>query len=136
VVLYQTRNLKLGYDDGEGWLYARWMGAQSEDDIRSGGEAMLRAMREVATRYGCGRVLNDNRDVVGSWSHSLTWAANEWLPQMFAAGLRHFAWVLSPDAFAAMSSLRMTATAGNAATQAICTFSGFGEAQAWLRRQR
>jgi hypothetical protein len=134
--LYQGPKLKLSYDPREDWLYARWIGTQSERDIRKGGMAMLQAMRGVAERYRCGRVLNDNREVVGSWSHSLQWAASDWLPQMVAAGLRRFAWVLSPDAYAALSSLRMTSSAGDLAGEAIRTFSDVAEATDWLRRQR
>jgi hypothetical protein len=134
--LFQSRKLEVSHDPGENWLYARWMGRQSARDIREGGRAMLQAMAEVALRHRCGRVLNDNREVVGSWSHSLQWAASEWLPQMRDAGLRRFAWVLSPDGFAALSSLRMTTTAGAAGAETIRTFSDLHEAQDWLRRQR
>jgi hypothetical protein len=133
---YRSPNLELDYDTAGGWIYARWIGTQSERDIRSGGRAMLVAMRWAATHHGCQRVLNDNRDVVGSWSHSLEWSATEWLPQMFEAGLRHFAWVLSPDGFAALSTLRMTGAASSGAGEAIRTFSDFAEAQTWLRRLR
>lgn len=132
---YRSPNLELDYDAASAWIYARWKGTQSERDIRGGGRAMLLAMRLAATRHGCCLVLNDNRDVVGSWSHSLEWAAGEWLPQMFEAGLRRFAWVLSPDGFAALSSLRMTSAAGSTANDAIHTFSDFEDAQKWLRRK-
>ena len=42
------------------------------------------------------RVLNDKRDTSGNWSEALPWLEYEWLPQAVAAGLRAFAYILSP----------------------------------------
>jgi hypothetical protein len=131
--LHEASNIVIEYDTAESWIYSEWIGPQSESDIRGGGHAMISAMRKMNAKYGCTRVLNDNRKVASVWGHSVDWAAKEWLPAMNAAGLKSFAWILSPQATINMSGLRMRLRAGPEVDEYMWTFGDAEEAKAWLR---
>jgi hypothetical protein len=133
---YEGDNLNVQYDPGERWLYARWRGRQSPEDIRRGGRALLAAMRSASIQHACSHVLNDNRDVVGSWSHSLEWTSKEWFPQMVAAGLKRFAWVLSSDGLAQLSAVRVKLDTGPITSGTMSVFADIDEAKRWLAANR
>jgi hypothetical protein len=76
---------------------------------------------EVLRHHSCTRLLNYNRPVLDPWDHSTDW---------IAAGLTHFAHVVSPESFAALSAEMML--------EKICrsfrmrTFENVEDTIAWL----
>lgn len=134
--LYEEKHLVVQFDALERWLYARWIGRQTPENIKSGGHAMVTAMRDASMGHRCGQVLNDNREVVGSWSHSLEWTSKEWFPQMIDAGLKRFAWVLSPDGLAQLTAVRVKLDTGLLTNGTVSVFADIDKAKQWLVSQR
>lgn len=109
------------------WIHTNWAGYLTQDNIKAGALAYINAVRESG--YSC--VLNDSREVLGSWEHSLDWVLNEWAPQAAAAGIRHFALITSPESLA-------ESTASNFLTNIkafeVRLFAEKPSAEAWLQQ--
>ncbi len=108
-------------------LYAQWYGVQSVETVMQGGYKMLDMIKE--TPYT--KLLNSNKNVVGSWDMALDWAENTWTPQMKAAGLRYLAQVLPTSIYATLTIECLIQRIDN--NLEIRLFEDEAEAEAWLR---
>ena len=125
-LLLNEPHIAISYDHLNGWLYADWQGDQSMLSVQQGGHDILRLL----TQQRCQKVLNDNRHVTSMWSEAAEWAGKDWFPSITEAGLRHFAWVYSPNIYSRLSTdLTLQFTQGNAV---IATFDDIDTARAWL----
>ena len=70
------------------WVHTNWIGYLTEEITKAGTEAYTEAVKESG--FNC--VLNDSRQVLGRWEHSVEWALHEWVPQAVYAGT----WMGSP----------------------------------------
>lgn len=107
-------------------VHNNWLGYQTLDSIVLGAN---RCIDEISNS-NCAYLLNDNRLVVGPWDHATDWIANDWTPRAMQAGLTHFAHVVSPESFAALSAEMMSTKIGDAFHMRI--FGDFEEAKNWL----
>lgn len=80
-------------------LYAQWYGVQSVETVKEGGYKLLEMIHEQP--YA--KLLNCNKNVVGSWDMALDWAEKTWTPQMKAAGLRYLAQVVPTSIYATLT---------------------------------
>ncbi len=104
-----------------------WTGFQTVDAVKGGGMKMM----EMLQASGFHKVMNDNTNVMGTWSEAADWAGQEWFPMMEKAGLRYFAWVYSPSAFSRLSAEKaVDVKVGNAIVQ---FFTDTESAREWLR---
>ncbi len=126
--LHTSEHIDLFLEVEERWLYVDWKGYQSVDMVKAGCEQMLRLLAE----HRLSKVLNDNTHVTGIWVGAAAWVASNWFPRMRQAGLRHFAWVLSP---AQLSRISTDTTLQQAAPGTAVTFDNILAAAAWLRQQ-
>lgn len=126
-VIDKASNLEISYDQTQNILFCRWIGVQNTEGIKSSGQQILTHVRGKSI---C-RVLNDNREVRGPWQEAASWAAADWFPEMKAAGLRHFAWVLSADIFAEISARRAMQH-----IEGVRPFQNYEEAYTWLLSQQ
>jgi hypothetical protein len=118
---------KAGRMPDNAFIYAQWFGVQSVETVMDGGYKVLEMMQDKS----CARLLNSNKNVIGSWDMALAWAENEWAPQMRAAGLKYLAQVIP-------SSIYATITIENLIQRIdeefeIRTFAEEEEAELWLR---
>ena len=90
-------------------------------------------MLDLLKKNKCSKVLNDNRNVKGSWSEASDWAGKEWLPEMEAAGLRFLAWVYSPSRFSQLAAEKSVNV--SRANVVIKFFDDIEEASNWLEEQ-
>ena len=97
---YQNEHIAIVQDSENEWLEVDWKGFQTIEQVKAGGMKML----EMLADSGFHKVLNDNTNVLGTWSEASDWAGQEWFPMMEKAGLRYFAWVYSPSAFSRLSA--------------------------------
>jgi hypothetical protein len=111
---------------GNAFIYARWYGVQSVETVMAGGYKLLEMMQEQP----CPRLLNSNKNVIGSWDMALEWAENEWAPGMRAAGLRYLAQVVPASYYATLSIESLIQRIDN--TFEIRTFEEEAPAEAWL----
>ena len=119
--------LTINTDVENRWVAVDWMGYLTADSIKAGAQAYTDAL--AASGFSC--VLNDTRAVRGPWDHSMDWVINTWAPNAAAAGLQHFALILTPDSLADGSAAnfyaQLTAFEGK-------VFDNPDDARAWLRR--
>ena len=120
--------LSVEYDARNQLFYNDWRGYQTLESIMTGANAYL---KELA-RHHCPYLLNDNTNVTGPWDHAVAWIAEDWIPRAIAAGLTHFAHVVSPASFAALSAEAMSTEVGERFQMRI--FGNLDEARQWLHQ--
>ena len=109
------------------YIYARWFGVQSVETVMQGGYKLL----EMMQARPCTRLLNSNKNVIGSWDMALSWAENEWAPQMRAAGLRYLAQVVPSSIYATLTIENLIQRIDDSFE--IRTFEEEADAAAWLQ---
>jgi hypothetical protein len=120
-------HLTIRYDAANHWVYTNWIGYQTFENVVAGAMAYLGPVRENKCAY----LLNDNRQLLGLWHHSLEWAVTTWRALAMEAGLTHFAHVVAPDSMATV-----TADAFHKGIHRdfhMRVFADIEEAKAWLR---
>ncbi|MES2456151.1 MAG: ATP-binding protein [Bacteroidota bacterium] len=123
---YKNDHITIFQDKDNHWLEVDWMGFQTVDAVKAGGMKML----EMLEASGFSKVMNDNTNVLGTWSEASDWAGQEWFPMMENAGLRYFAWVYSPSAFSRLSAEKaVDVKVGNTVVQ---FFTDAESARTWL----
>lgn len=83
-VVYCPRNL---------WLEAHWSKLLDAGRAKKGCLGILECLKERPTD----KLLNYNNRVTGHYPGAIDWITKEWFPQLFHLGIRHFAWVYSPE---------------------------------------
>jgi hypothetical protein len=126
-LLYEAKNLEISYDPVHQFVYCNWIGFQNKEMIIKSGAVILDLFKEK----GYSKVLNDNTEVTGPWQEAAEWTANVWFPSMIAAGLKHFAWIFSPNLFAELSAKKAMPV-----SDVVRSFNSYREAYDWLVRQK
>jgi hypothetical protein len=125
--LYKARNLEISYDPIHEYVYCNWIGFQNKEIIMKSGQVIL----ELFQKNGFTKSLNDNESVTGPWQEAAEWTSTVWFPEMIQAGLKHFAWVLSPNIFAELSARKAMPQ-----SDVVKLFTSYDEAREWLIRQK
>ncbi|RSK48925.1 STAS/SEC14 domain-containing protein [Hymenobacter rigui] len=118
------------WDEANQWLYNRWMGLLSTENVIQGAVEGLNLMQQT----GATAILNDNREVTGSWNQANEYLAQEWMPRAVALGLRRFAHVLAPGIFAQMSAEQLHVHVGSQFEMQL--FNDLDTARQWLQAAR
>ena len=79
------------------FILCQWYGLQSVETVMQGGNTYLEMIKEKP----CAKLLNSNKEVIGSWDMALEWAENVWTPSVRAAGLRYLAQVVPTGFYSA-----------------------------------
>jgi hypothetical protein len=108
------------------WVYNNWIGYLTEECVKAGAEAFTQVVKEA----GLSCVLNDNREVLGRWDHSIDWALQEWVPMAASAGIKYFAIIAQPDSLTASSAATLIPGVHFFEMRA---FDDKAEAENWLR---
>ena len=111
----------------DAFVNAQWSGVQSEETVKDGGFKIL----DMVRTSGCNKLLNSNKNVIGSWDMALEWAENVWAPAVRAAGLHYLAQVYPTSIYASMTiESLLPRIDGNFE---IRTFDDEEDAENWLR---
>ncbi|UOQ74486.1 hypothetical protein [Hymenobacter cellulosilyticus] len=113
----------------DNWIHARWLGRQTLGTIMDGGLTYVDMLRAEP----CSRLLNDHRELVGTFTEANDWIQQVWTPLIISAGLRSFAQVVSPDVFGQLSIEDLQYRIADQLD--IQLFDSLTAAQAWLRTQ-
>jgi len=124
--LYKSKYGEILFDPEHNWLYVNWANAQTPESIREIGDNMVAGLKNE----GVAKILNDNRMVKGSWTHSTDYIKSEWFPIIFDAGLKYFAWILSPDVFSKFATNKVLESVDESKVK---TFKDINEATKWLQ---
>ena len=119
--------LTIEFDEVNNWIYNNWVGVLPTEKVIQGCQATLDFLREDP----CPHMLNDNRNIVGSWGSANDWIAKHWVPQALTLGLKRFAHIVSPGIFGQASAAEMVTRVGTQLE--IRLFQDFELAKAWLR---
>lgn len=111
------------------WIHAHWHGRQTIGTVMDGGLWYLDMLRQQP----CPKLLNDHRDLVGTFTEANDWIQQVWTPLIMAEGLRSIGQVVSPDIFGQLSIEDLQMRIGNQLD--IYLFDKLDDAQAWLRSQ-
>ncbi|PJJ59055.1 hypothetical protein [Hymenobacter chitinivorans] len=113
----------------DNWIYARWRGRQTLGTIMDGGLTYVQMLREEP----CPRLLNDHRDLVGTFTEANDWIQQVWTPLIMSAGLRSFAQIVSADIFSQLSVEDLQLRIADQLDMQL--FESLEAAQLWLRVQ-
>ncbi|NNC83453.1 MAG: LytTR family transcriptional regulator [Flavobacteriales bacterium] len=116
-------SIYLGSND---FLYMAWYGYSTFDDVKEGCLMLVDSMIE----YGCGSIVHDDRRIKGTWSHSLAWLEEVFMPKMLANGLKKTAHIYSEDEVAQYSMDRFLEKDFDYEDM---VFSDFRNAVQWLK---
>jgi hypothetical protein len=125
-ILHKAKNLEISFDPSSKVLVCNWIGFQNKENIMNSGAVILDLLKKKSTS----KVINDNTNVTGTWQDSSEWTAKEWFPSMMKAGLKHFAWIFSPNIFAELSAKKAMP-----ASDVVKSFGTFKEANEWIKQQ-
>jgi hypothetical protein len=125
-ILHQSKNLEIKFDPSDKVLVCNWIGFQNKDMIMKSGAVIL----DLLKKHDVAKVINDNTHVTGTWQDASEWTAKEWFPAMVKAGLKHFAWIFSPNIFAELSAKKAMPS-----SDVVKSFGSFDEAKKWVVNQ-
>ncbi|MCC2547843.1 hypothetical protein LJY25_15440 [Hymenobacter sp. BT175] len=114
----------------DNWVHAHWYGRQTLASVMDGGLTYLDMIR----RDPCPRLLNDHRDLVGTFTEANEWIQQVWTPLIIAEGLRYIGQVVSPDIFGQLSIEDLKHRIGDQLE--IQLFNSLEATQTWLRTQQ
>lgn len=127
--LYEDDNLRVFYNKLQNRIDARWTGFHNGESVQHGAMVMMAMLKA----NGCTKILNDNRELLGTWSDALEWVGKTWFPIVEKAGLRHFAWINSADILSQFSvQKRADMAIGDVVLQ---FFSEIQSAEDWINNQ-
>lgn len=118
--------LTIEFDEVNKWIYNNWFGVLPTEKVIQGCQAIITFLQENPSLC----ILNDNRNVVGSWSTANDWIAQNWVPQVLALGLKRLAHVVSPGIFGQASAAEMVTKVGTQLEMRL--FQNIELAKAWL----
>ena len=119
--------LTIEFDAANQWIYNNWTGVLPTEKVIQGCQATIDFLREKP----CAHMLNDNREIIGSWNSANEWIAANWMPQVLALGLKRFAHIVSPGIFGQASAEEMVTRVGTQLE--IRLFKDVELAKQWLR---
>ena len=125
--LSKQKNLEISYDPENKYLYCNWLGFQNKESIMKSGFIILDLLKQKKVS----KVLNDNSQVTGPWQEAAEWTATVWFPQMIESGLKHFAWIFSPNIFSELSAKKAMPSSG-----IVKSFNSYNDALSWLVLQK
>jgi PAS domain S-box-containing protein len=125
---YHDAHITIWKSMEKNWLEVDWTGFQTVDSVKAGGMQIMKMLKA----NGFHKVVNDNTNVLGTWSEAADWAGQEWFPMMEQAGLKYFAWVYSTSAFSRLSAEKaVDVKAGDVVIQ---FFTDTESARDWLEK--
>jgi len=120
----------LEYKEKENLIYANWIGFVNVDNVIEGATKVLEAFEST----GCPSFINDNRELTGPWKNANDWIENTWTPRALQAGLKNFAFVVSPNIFGELSAKDLGLRLDNIGFE-MKTFKDYDVAVAWIKEK-
>lgn len=117
---------KMEYDPPHNMIITQWIGHQDEERVRQWGPLFVEMLRQ----HGASKLLNDSREVTGSWDEVNDYLAYTLAPQALAAGLQCFAHVVPAGLDGKMSIVDLHRKLGDRLKMKV--FLSEEEAITWL----
>ncbi|WP_374949180.1 ATP-binding protein [Mucilaginibacter sp.] len=127
---YKDRHITIAFNKKKQRLDVNWTGFQDFDSVQKGCIKML----EIIKTNKVNRILNDNRQVLGTWSEASDWVGTEFFPMIEEDGVVYLAWIFSGSVFSQLSAKKsMDVAVGEITTQ---FFTDINLAEQWLDEKR
>jgi len=110
----------------EGWLHARWIGEITDKKVQEGGKLIILFTKKT----GCQYLVNDNRELEGSWLSAIDWIEQELMPDLIKAGNMYIAHILSPDFITKFSAVELNERLKK---DHFKLFTSLDEAETWIK---
>lgn len=128
--LFKASYVELHWDETEKWLFGKWLGFSTDEQIRVYALNLLAQIKaKKATKY-----LVDNRDFLVMSKEIQQWLSEEFYPQTVAAGLKYRAVVMPASAISRLVISDVQKTINRLGT-ITAQFDNLEEAKEWLRSQ-
>jgi PAS domain S-box-containing protein len=125
-VAYQNSFITINYNEANQRLDVDWTGFQNMESVQHGCLVLLKML----IKHQCNKIVNDNRNVLGTWSEAAEWVGLEWFPRAEEAGLKYLAWIFSNSAFSQLSAKKsIDVMTGSVVTQ---FFTDMQPAEEWI----
>lgn len=132
-LLYQQDFITVYFVADANHLLVIWSGSPGADEIVRGCEQVILCM--IAKH--CDAVINDTREMSGSWIDASQWGLRDWFRKLRAKGLRHFGAVCTIRPLARSSAVFLPDGAfAMSAPDVAQEFANPEEAAAWLEERR
>jgi hypothetical protein len=118
--------LTIYHDVQSNYIFNNWTGYVTSDNVKNGAFAVVEALK----KFKSSSILNNNRELLGRWDHTVEWIEKEWTPYAIEAGLCNFAHVVDNDTFAAASAADMLKRVNGLYTMMV--FNTVEDAKQWL----
>jgi len=126
---YNDSHITVLYNKNKQRLDVNWTGFQDFITVQAGCYKML----ELIKANQVTRIMNDNREVVGTWSEASEWVGTEFFPMMEQAGVKHLAWIFSGSVFSQLSAKKsLDVAVGSIVTQ---SFTDIALAEEWINNK-
>ncbi len=123
---YKDNTISITYNPDKQRLEVDWLGFQNLETVQHGCQLLADRLQKTKVH----KILNDNNQVLGTWSEASEWVGKSGFPMLEKSGLQYFAWVFSPIAFSQLSARKSVDIAeGNVITQ---LFTDLPSARKWL----
>lgn len=115
------------FEERNKYVYLRWYGTFiTVNEIADVGNWEL----DECEKRGVTRIINDNRELHGSWDHANDWNGNVWLPRALGMGINKLAHIISENIFEKLSADEMVQIFADKIE--VRTFKDFESAEAWI----
>ncbi|RYD69474.1 MAG: hypothetical protein EOP53_27100 [Sphingobacteriales bacterium] len=118
--------LIIEFDEKKNLIHNFWYGLLTVENVKHGATEVLDIMKQT----NCTNLLNDNREIIGSWDQANDWIEKEWMPKALGLGLRQFAHVVSNGVFGELSAKEMQTRVGDKFEMRL--FNDIDTAKSWL----
>lgn len=125
---YQDNSITITYDKNLKRLDVNWTGFQDFNSVQAGCKQLLLFVK----RHHCGKILNDNRQVLGTWSEAAEWVGEYFFPILGQAGGQFIAWVFSQSAFSKLSAKKTLSVAPGIIN--VQFFTDMSAAENWINK--
>lgn len=95
---------ELCYNGGKNYLFMRWSGFCTDDELKSATLRMLDWQQSDGQQLGCRFHVHDTKEFETAWTGTVDWIVGEFFNKAYTFGLRCNISVLSPDLFSQLSS--------------------------------
>ncbi len=129
-LIAENGQLKLYYDNENHWLYADWFGRVKDELVKEGLDMIAKGFESKQTSV----LLNDNTNLLGTWTGVIQWIINDWYPRALKAGYKKVAFIYSPDAFTKFSVDALRKQDKDSPVEQM-SFKNISEAKNWLQTE-
>lgn len=102
-IVWQSTYLQIYHDTETNIIHADWVGYVTVNQVKEGCEQILKYI----IQYNSKILLNDNRQIKGSWTQALPWLGDDFFPRLVQNNIKKIAYLYSPDKGAQYSVNRL-----------------------------